>query len=285
MKVFVAMLAAAGFMVAAYVLYALGTLRGDQANLDGRVKAALNAVEDLAGSRPTAEDAARWDAMDSRLAHIEESLRATPAEDRVGDDEAAGADLATIQTTLLSLGEEIAEIRSDLEGVRRVRGALDSTADRLLGAVGQDAGAAEGGQGGGMERLMELGSLFQRREEDLTPEERARRDEITNQLRTRQSEWALQMFDRSLEVKLNEQQKADLQQLLDEERTAIAASRTPDMTAEERTAARRQAEAQTDQKAAAVLSTEQYESWKTYRARSGGGAERAAGLRRFGQGR
>jgi hypothetical protein len=279
MKVFVAMLAAGGFIVALYVIYEVGTLRGDYEKLDVRLRAAAATADDAAESSRKAEDESpKWDALDLRLARIEEKLSAAPAEG--GPPE--GPTLATIEAKLATQGEEIAEIRKDLEGVRRVRGALDSTADRLLGAVGQDAGSAEGSQGGGLDRLMELGSLFQKRPEDLTEEERARRDEITNQLRRRQSEWAVRSFERSLEVKLNDQQRADIQQILEEERAALDATRGQDLTDEARTAARKQVEAQTDQKAAGALSAEQYESWKSYRSRSNGG--RSFGIGRFGRG-
>jgi hypothetical protein len=90
---------------------------------------------------------------------------------------------------------------------------------------------------------------------------------MMKQVQRRQTEWALRSFDRSLEVKLNDQQKADMQRLLDEERAALDASRGQELSDEERTAARTQVQARTDEGAAAVLSAEQYESWKTYRSR------------------
>jgi len=277
MKVFVAMLAAGGFIVAAYVIYGIGTLKSDYEKLDGRVRAVAASAEDASSTRKSEEDL-KWDSLELRLARIEEKLDAAPATGAASE----GPDLATIEATVVSQGAEIAEIRKDLEGLRRVRGALDRTADRVLSAVGEDAGSAEAGQGGGLDRLMELGSLFQKRPEDLTEEERARRDEITTQLRQRQSEWAIRSFERSLETKLNDQQRADIQGILEEERAALETTRGQNLTDEERTAARKQVEAQTDQKAAGVLSADQYESWKTYRSRSSGG--RAFGIGRFGRG-
>lgn len=263
MKVFVVMLTAVVCIIAAFTIYEISAVHDEQDRLAGEVRAIASATDDLTASMEDEEEPSKWNELDLRLARLEEKLGAL-----TGKDESTQAtDLAAIEATVRSQGEEIAQLRKDLEGARRVRGALDDTADRLMSAVGQDSGAAEGQQGG-LNRLMELGALFQKRPEDLTEEEKARREEVTSQLRKRQGEWAVRSFDRSLQAKLDDQQKADLQQALEDERAALDASRGQDLTAEERTAARQQVQAKTDQRAAAVLSAEQYESWKTYRARS-----------------
>jgi hypothetical protein len=129
---------------------------------------------------------------------------------------------------------------------------------------------------------MEMGALFRKSPDELTEEERARRDEITNQLQQRRDEWSIRRFDRTLEVKLTDQQTGQIQQLLAEERRALEGFRSQDLTEEQRTASRKQIREQTDQRAAGVLMPEQYEAWKAYRSRS---SQRPSGFGRFGRNR
>jgi hypothetical protein len=262
MKVFVSMVTAVGFLFAVYVAFEISSLRDDCNKLSAGVESATFVTQELAAARQKEEGPARWDDLNTRLTRLEEQLSA-PVSDEGSPDEAA---LATIRSTLEAQGEEIAALRKDLAGVRRVRGALDETADRVLGAVGQEGETREGG----LERLMEMGALFRKSPDELTEEELARRDEIATQLRRRRDEWAIRAFDRRLEVKLDDQQKEAMQQLLADEATALEAYRNQELTDEQKSEGRKQIREQTDQRAAGVLSAEQYESWKGYRSRSGG---------------
>lgn len=261
MKVFVAMVTAAGLIFAAYVVFELGSLREECRDLSAAVGTITSTTEKVAASRQREEDAAMWDDLKVRLTRLEQQFSTPASEDGSPREEA----LATLQSTLLAHGEEIAGLRADLEGIQRVRGALDETVDRALGAAGQDTGGR-----GGLERLMEVGALFRKSPDELTEEERARRDEITSQLRQRRDEWAIRAFDRRLEAKLTDQQKVDMEQLLAEEDTALEAFRSQELSEEQRAEGRTQIRAQTDQRAAAILSADQYESWKSYRSRASG---------------
>lgn len=275
MKIFLAMAISVGCIFAAYTIYEVRTLRGEYRDLNAGVRDVTVLAQGLEDVRQSDNLSMRWEELNLRLTRLEGKLEAP---DVVEEGMTGEGDLATIQATLQTQGEEIAEIRKDLEGVRGMRGALDTTADRVLSAVGQEPEAG----GGGLAGLMEMGALFRKSPEELTEEEKARRDEITSQLARRRDEWAVRAFDRSLEVKLTDDQKASIQQLLAEESSALEAARGQESSEEERAAARAQIREQTDQRAAGVLTTDQYESWKTYRSRSG---ERASGLGRFGFGR
>jgi hypothetical protein len=276
MKVFVASITAVGCIVGGYLVYETGALRKRCDRLETSVRSAVAAVDELAASQVRADQSTRIADLAARLARVEENDRAAP--DPGGST--GTVDLSEIQAALVAQDEEIAEIRNDLEGVRTARGALDRTADRLLSAVGQGDASTEGGQAGGLSRLMEIGSLMRKRPEDLTDEERARRDEITSQLRSRQAEWAVRGFERSLDVKLDDQQRAGIQQLLTEETASLRELRGQELTDEQRDATRNQVRSQTDQRAAGLLSTEQYESWTSYRSRPA----RRGLMERFGQG-
>jgi hypothetical protein len=84
-----------------------------------------------------------------------------------------------------------------------------------------------------------------------------------------------------LTTKLSDQQKTELAALLEEERAAQEALRGQEVSDEERQASRDETRARTDERARAVLSAEQAESWTEYRSRS----QRGGGMRGFFGGR
>jgi hypothetical protein len=252
-----AVVVAGGVVLGGLVYVTITDLETEVSRLEKKVEAESALDETTAAG---ADQSAKLAELESRLARIEEALLSGDA----GDDATSGMDLSEVQIQLASHAKEIEEIRADLEGVRRARGMVDQAADRLLGEAQED-----GTRRGGLERLSELGALFGRRSEDLTDEERARRDEITAQFQQRVSDWAVRAFDRSLEVKLTDDQKTSLGQFLAQERAALNELRGQELTDEQTTAARTDIRTRTDQQAAQVLSPEQYESWTTYRARSG----------------
>ncbi|MBN1419071.1 MAG: hypothetical protein JXP34_09860 [Planctomycetes bacterium] len=259
MKIAIAVVAAAGLCVGSFLVYEVVALRGEIDSL----REERAATPSPAPGGPA--DAAQIAAVEARLDGLERAARAPRPEPAAGE-----TDLAPVQAQLAAHDEEIAALRKDLEGVRRFRGTLDEGADRILSALGQEPSTAEG-EGGGLNRLAELGALWRKSPDELTPEEKAQRDQMAAQVRQRMTDFAVQGFDRTLDEKMSDPQKADIGLALTDERAALDDLRNQNLTAEEQEARRTQIRAQTDQRAEKTLTPQQYESWKTYRARTARG--------------
>lgn len=257
----IAIVAAAALCGGTFLLYEVVSLRGEIDTLREERAAAPSPAPDGA-------TLARLGTLETRFAKLEQASQAArpSSPDPAAPD---GAKLDAVQSKLAAHEEEIAALRKDLDGVRKVRGALDEGADKILSALGQGPAAGEGG--GGLSRLAELGALWRKSPEELTPEEKAQRDQMAGQVREKMTDWAIQGFDRTLEEKMSEPQKADIRLALDDERTALDDLRNQNLTDAERETRRTEIRARTDQRAEKILTPKQFESYKSYRARTGRG--------------
>jgi hypothetical protein len=258
MRVFIALIAAGCLVFGSVVSYRLVAIGEEMAALENRVESGLNPAA-RADDAPDAD--ARWSEVDARLTQLEATLRSRSE----ADDREEAAVPAKVSEQIATLTSEIDALRSDIESTKKVRGFLDNAADRMLATAGQDSKSETDGGSRGMARLAELGELFGKQSDELTDEELDRRDEVMGQFRRRQAEWAVSGFNRTLEAKLTEDQEVVMGDILAEERASLDDLRKQELDDEQRTAARKEIEAGTDQRAAEVLSLDQHEAWTKYR--------------------
>lgn len=211
-----------------------------------------------------------------RVARLEARIRA-PARG------SGGAGGAGIRAELATHAEELAALREELS--------------RLAERGGNRPGPRPGGRRGqvseAFQRMAEARSLFRAKDEELTAEERARRQELIDTFRKRRAQESerridrtIDALDRSLEAKLTDQQRLEIRQLLEDERKAMEELRGGELSQEERAARTKALREQIDADAQRILSAEQYDSWVTFRSRSWrAGPSRRGFFRRPGGGR
>ncbi len=271
MKTFLALLTAVGGLGGGLLLVKINGLMEEIGNLERQLgmKASRETVETVSREHADGNAAGvkQRHQLEGRIAQLESALR------DAGDKKDAKPSLAfaSLREEVDDHSEAIDSLRARLERTGRTNSAINKTADRLLSAVGQASGEDDGERGEGLERLFEFGNLVGKRPEDLTEEERAKREELTARFRDRQVDWTLRGFDRSLEVKLSDDQKQSLGAFIAEENRELSGLRDQGLDREARSARQKEIRARTDQQIGGVLSTEQQESWTKYRSRSGRG--------------
>ncbi len=268
MKVAIAVIVAGGLLASSVLWYRVSSVAEEMAELETSV------LESSASEASSDVDPyeARWAELDRRLEQIERKAASAPA---VASNDVTDSAIADVRDQLATNATEIAALRADLDSARKVRGFLDQTADRVLAAAGEEGGEETDGRRGGMARLAEIGSLFGKRPEDMTDEELQKRADLTAQFRQRQTDWLIRGFDRSLEVRLTEDQKTLMGDLLAEENASMDELRQQDLDDEQRSTARAEIRKRTDDAATEVLGTDQHEAWTKYRAnRRGFGSRR-----------
>ena len=197
MKVFGSVLTAACLCIGIGLVFHIIAVRDHMTRLEEKVAAA--------DAGPSV-DVDRVADLEARLTRLESAVAAQRVSNDT-PDAAAGGESAELQSKLTAQAEELAALREDVEALKQVRDRFDESANRLMSAFGADSEDA----GGGMGRLSEAISLFRRRQEDLTPEEQARREEITAGFRQRMINRVVDGFDRGLETKLTDEQKTKVQ--------------------------------------------------------------------------
>jgi dsDNA-binding SOS-regulon protein len=278
MKVFLALLTAAGCFGGSFLLIKINGLTDEIAGLEGELKTKASresvdsATRDIA-TRENDENARARSKLDSRLAQLESTFRDASRK----DDAKPALAFASLRDEVTEHSEAIDDLRDQLEKSSRTSNALDQTASRLLSAVGGSRGENGESGSGGLADLLEMGSLMRKKPEDLTEEERVRRDEMTAKMRDRMVDMTLSGFDRSLDVKLDDNQRESLGAFLAEENRELSGLREQGLDREARAAKQKEVRARTDQQVGGLLSAEQQKSWTKYRSRS----SRSRGWDRF----
>ncbi len=277
MKIFLALLTAVGCFGGSFLLIKMNGLTDDIARLEQQLelKASRQSVATAARDNALRDHEANAQArakLDTRLAQLESTLRDASRE----SDAKPALAFASLREEVTEHSEAIDSLRAQLDRSSRTSNALDKTAEQLLSSVGGVRSENGERRGGGFADLMEMGSLMRKKPEDLTEEERARREEMFEQFRDRQVDSTLQRFDRSLEVKLTDDQKQSLGAFLAEENRQLSGLGDEGLDREARAAKQKEVRARTDEQAGGLLSVEQQKSWTKYRtsSRRGRGWER-----------
>jgi len=200
--------------------------------------------------------------LENRLTSIEVAKSTASA---AAPAEAEPVDLSGVEAKLLAHDKDIAQLKKDASGSRQLTSRADELANRFLGGSGDEN---DGERESGLNRLSELRTLFSGDAGELTEEQQQRRAELTQQFQGQRDDWTIRGFDRTLELKLEDDQKDTLKQYLAQERTSLDELKGQDLEKEALEASQKQVKANTDARIETILTADQNTSWGKYRSRS-----------------
>ncbi|MBN1419634.1 MAG: hypothetical protein JXP34_12725 [Planctomycetes bacterium] len=220
--------------------------------------------------------------LDGRIERLEGqiSVARAPAGEPSAIVKASFSDDPALTQRLSDLGARIAQLEQAARREASAGPAPEAPAEppQARGPRGAFAAGVPNAGGGRRGANADAMSLFRMKDEEMTPEQIAQRDQMREQFRQRAEEQAAQRiqstidgFDGTLQTRLSTQQRLELQQILEAEQTARRDMMTPGQgggTFEERRAQMEAARAAVDQQVQRILSAEQYQGWVSYRAQN-----------------